>query len=105
MNTCTISFKSTIFTRFRLELYDFDPNLEDSYEENSIEDLNVILNNLDREEEKEVNEIKEKYLKLHQMYLRYSQLKRPEQNSSCPDISNFSMAFCQGQYRCRFLLV
>ena len=77
------------YVRFRFELYDYDPNQEDLYEDKSIGELEEMISSLDNEEEDAIFAIKEKYLKLHEMYSRYRELKRPEQNSSCPDISGY----------------
>ena len=43
--------------------------------------------NLDDEEAKAVTAIEEKYLALHEMYARCKEQKRPEVNTSCPDIT------------------
>ena len=66
------------FVRFRLELCDFDPILEEEegFENTSLLELEDLLRNLDEEEEEAVDVIKTKYLQLHEIYCKYSQLKR-----------------------------
>jgi len=75
-----------LLRRCRLELFDFDPNLEeeeeDGFENTSLGELEDILRSLDKEEEEAVAVIETKYFQLHEIYSKYSQLKRPE-----PDIS------------------
>ena len=80
---------NSTFVRCRLELFDFDPNLEeeDGFENTSLGELEDILRSLDKEEEEAVAVIETKYFQLHEIYSKYSQLKRPELVTSSPDIS------------------
>ena len=58
---------------------DFDPNKEeDIFDNTSLGELEDILRNLDKEEKEAVAVVKTKYLQLHEMYSKYSQLKRPD---------------------------
>ena len=66
------------FVRSRIELCDFDPILEDKdgLENTSLEELEEILRKIDQEEKQAVTVIKTKYHQLHEMYSKYSELKR-----------------------------
>ena len=73
---------SSDFPRIRLEIYDYDPNLGDCFENRTMEELNFILKTLDKEEEAATAAIKEKYSKLKEIYSQYCELKRPQQAPS-----------------------
>ena len=48
------------------------------FENTSLVELEELLRNLDKEEEKAVAVIKTKYLQLREMYSKYSQLQRSD---------------------------
>ena len=79
------------FPRIRLEIYDYDPNLGDYYENRTLEELSSILETLDNEEEGATAAIKEKYLKLKEIYSQYCELKRPHR----PNVPTRSRSFSQ----------
>ena len=76
-----------VFLRIRLEIYDYDPNLGDCFENKTMEELNYILKTLDNEEKVATAAIKEKYVKLKEIYSQYCELSRPpEQEPRNPNV-------------------
>ena len=93
VQTKTLKYFNTDFSRIRLEIYDYDPNLEHYYESKTIEELGHILKTLDDEEEVATAALKEKYLKLKQIYSRYCELNKPPPSS--PNVLSRSRSFNQ----------
>ena len=67
-----------------MELYDYDPNVEELPENKSIEELKYILEKMDIEEEASVARIHRKYFQLYQIYSQYLEERRSDQNFNCP---------------------
>ena len=70
-------------------MLDHNPEEEETNAFESMDkgELSYILATIDMEEEREMRKIKEKYFRLQHLYSRALALKRPEDNSSCPNIS------------------
>ena len=83
-----IFVKTLKFSR-KLCLLDHNPEDEESnvFENMDERELKSILASIDTGEEREMKKIKEKYFRLQHLYSRALALKRPEDNSSCPNIS------------------
>ena len=87
---CQLIQSSEIIFSFRRKLLflDFEPDTEENkYEKFSLHELETLLSSLNKEEELEIQKIKEKYHRQQLLQTRALRLKRPsESNNSCPNI-------------------
>jgi len=91
--------------RKRLILCDHDPDYEEeaeevnNYQTNTLEELQDMLDKLNKEEEAEVKAIHTKYSQLLQMFKGALDKRRAEMLGSCPDI--YSVGFSESSVRRR----
>ena len=90
LNTLLLWSHRNQMKRIRLEIYDYDPNLGDCFENRTMAELDFILKTLDKEEAAATAAIKEKYLKLKEIYSIYCDLRRPPQQEPSSKIRSIS---------------